>query len=210
MADMNMDDFKPDPAADNIIAHYERHAAAWDGDRGRSLFEKAWLDRFLGLVSSGGALLDVGCGGGEPIARYLIERGHPVTGVDSSANLIDICKQRFPQADWAVADMRVLSLGRQFDGIVAWDSFFHLTPDDQRAMFPIFAAHAAPKATLMFTSGPAHGEAIGSYRGDPLYHASLDAAEYTRLLDDNGFAVVAHAVEDPACGGHTIWLAQCA
>jgi hypothetical protein len=75
-------------------------------------------------------------------------------------------------------------------------------------MFPIFAAHAAPKAALMFTSGPAHGEAIGSFAGAPLYHASLDASEYRSLLDRNGFRVVSHVVEDPDCGGHTIWLAQ--
>ena len=60
----------------------------------------------------------------------------------------------------------------------------------------------------MFTSGPAHGEAIGSYKGEPLYHASLDAAEYRALLNANGFEVVAHVVEDPDCGGHTVWLAQ--
>jgi hypothetical protein len=104
--------------------------------------------------------------------------------------------------------MRTLALGRRFAGILAWDSFFHLCPDDQRRMFPIFRAHAAPRAALMFTSGPAHGEAIGSYRGEPLYHASLDPAEYESLLDTTGFDVIAHAVEDPSCGKHTIWLAQ--
>jgi hypothetical protein len=38
----------------------------------------------------------------------------------------------------------------------------------------------------------------------PLYHASLDPAEYRSLLDRNGFDVVSHVVEDPDCGGHTI------
>jgi hypothetical protein len=33
--------------------------------------------------------------------------------------------------------MRTLSLGRQFDGLLARDSFFHLRHDDQRLMFPI-------------------------------------------------------------------------
>jgi hypothetical protein len=104
--------------------------------------------------------------------------------------------------------MRTLSLARRFDGILAWDSFFHLCPDDQRRMFPIFRHHAAARAALMFTSGPAHGEAIGSYKGEPLYHASLDAAEYRALLSANGFEVMAHMVEDPNCGHHTIWLAK--
>ena len=60
----------------------------------------------------------------------------------------------------------------------------------------------------MFTSGPAYGEAIGEWRGEPLYHASLDPAEYRALLDENDFEVVAHVAEDPACGHHTIWLAR--
>jgi hypothetical protein len=49
----------------------------------------------------------------------------------------------------------------------------------------------------MFTSGTSHGEAIGSYRGEPLYHASLAAREYQALLESNGFRVEAHSVEDP-------------
>ncbi len=104
--------------------------------------------------------------------------------------------------------MRQLVLDRRFDGILAWDSFFHLTPKDQRAMFPVFAAHAARGAALMFTSGPSFGEAIGVYQGEPLYHASLDPAEYRDLLSANGFEVVAYAPEDQSCSGHTIWLAR--
>lgn len=65
-----------------------------------------------------------------------------------------------------------------------------------------------PGAALMFTSGPSHGEAIGTFEGEPLYHGSLDPEEYRSLLAENGFAVAAHAVEDQNCGGHTIWLAR--
>jgi hypothetical protein len=60
----------------------------------------------------------------------------------------------------------------------------------------------------MFTSGPAHGEAIGEFEGESLYHASLASEEYKFLLSANGFEVVAHALEDPTCGKHTIWLAR--
>jgi hypothetical protein len=60
----------------------------------------------------------------------------------------------------------------------------------------------------MFTSGPSHGEAIGTYKGEPLYHGSLDGAEYRSLLHENGFEVVAHVGEDPACGHHTVWFAR--
>ena len=190
-----------------IIDLYERRASTFARERGRDLHEKAWLDRFLALVPAGGSVLDVGCGTGEPIARYVLESDREVSGIDSAPSMIAICRERFPGSTWHVADMRALDLGRRFDGIVAWDSFFHLDADAQRRMFPIFAAHSNPGGALIFTSGPHAGEAIGDYHGEPLYHASLDEAEYRALLDSHGFTVSAHVKEDPSCGMHTIWLA---
>jgi SAM-dependent methyltransferase len=194
--------------SEQIISLYQRFALDWDRERGRSLIEKAWLDRFLALLPLNPSILDMGCGAAEPIARYFIEKGCDVTGIDSSASLIGMCKDRFPDHVWTVTDMRTLSLDRRFDGILAWDSFFHLCPEDQRRMFPIFRRHAGTKAALMFTSGPSYGESIGIFKGEPLYHGSLDGAEYRLLLDENGFDVVSHVVEDPTCGHHTVWLAQ--
>jgi len=52
------------------------------------------------------------------------------------------------------------------------------------------------------------GEAIGSYHGARLYHASLAPTEYRQLHAENGFEVVSHVAEEPASGGRTIWLAQ--
>ena len=192
---------------DAIVDLYERHAHAFDRDRGRSLQEQGWLDRFLALVPTGGTVLDVGCGMGEPIAAYVIGQGFTVTGVDASPALIAMCRARFPAHEWLVGDMRALALGRAFDGVLAWDSFFHLRADDQREMFARFAAHARPGAPLMFTSGTSAGEGIGEYCGEPLFHASLDPAEYDELLASHAFIVRAHLENDPACGEHTVWLA---
>jgi SAM-dependent methyltransferase len=194
--------------ADRIIELYRRHARSWAQRRGDRLIEVHWLDRFLKLPPSRPSVLDLGCGSGRPVARYLIEKGCEVTGVDSSPQMIALCRESFPQSEWRVADMRELSPKHRFDGIIAWDNFFHLGFDGQRRMFPIFGAHAAPRAAVMFTSGPAHGEAFGQLEGELLYHASLAREEYESLLDANGFEVVGHVAEDPDCGRHTIWLAR--
>jgi SAM-dependent methyltransferase len=194
--------------ADRICDLYERHAHDFDADRVRDLaVERTWLDRFAILLPPGGTVLDIGCGSAEPIARYVIERGFAVSGIDASPTLISLCRRRFPDRDWTVGDMRSLELGRVFDGLLAWDSLFHLRHDDQRRMFAVFGKHAGPVAALLFTSGPSYDERIGYYRGEPLYHASLSASEYRRLLESNGFAVQMHAEEDPDAGGRTVWLA---
>ena len=194
--------------AGRIIDLYERNARFFDTLRSRSLFERPWMERFAALLPQHGAVLDLGCGAGEPIARHFVEAGCNVTGVDSSPAMIAMCQARFPACDWIVADMRMLALGRRFDGILAWNSFFHLRREDQRAMFSIFRAHAVPGAALMFTSGPHDLEALATFAGEPLYHASLSPEENRALLTANGFAVVEHVSEDPHCRGHTVWLAQ--
>ena len=196
------------PPSEIVVDLYERHALAFDADRGRTGMEQGWLDRMRGLLPAKPSILDIGCGMGEPIAAYLIGKGCRLTGVDSSPSMLELCRKRFPSARWIESDMRDLDLGERFQGLVVWDSFFHLTQDDQRRMIPIFGAHALPKAALLFTSGPRHGIAMGTYCGEPLFHASLDPDEYRALLAARGFDVVDFVPDDATCRGHSVWLAQ--
>ena len=199
-----------DHPADRVAALYEHHAIQWDSYRRNSPWnDKPWHDRFAQALPIGAMVLDLGCGSGDPVARYLDERGFHVTGVDASPTMISLCRKRLPRQDWMVSDMRALALGKRFQGILAWDSYFFLKPDDQQGMFNVFTAHADESAVLMFNTGPVGGEAIGSYyQGESLYHASLDTAVYERLLHQHGFDVVAHAVEDPQADERTVWLAR--
>lgn len=199
----------PNPLSRDIIGLYERHAAAWLRLRTPvASMEAGWLERFAAGLPTDAPVLDLGCGTGQPIAAWFARRGFPITGVDSSAAMLAQARGHLPEHAWLEGDMRTLALERRFAGILAWDSFFHLDHDDQRAMFGVFAAHAAPAAMLMFTSGPEHGEAIGEFEGEPLFHASLAPQEYRALLAMHDFDVLDFVPDDPACGRHSIWLAR--
>lgn len=193
---------------DDVWKLYQAKAQDFARERQRFGGEAKYFAEIAARIPAGAAVLDLGCGSGVPIARFFIDYGFALTGVDAAPAMIDICRTQFAEAEWVLADMRQLRLGRRFDAIFAWDSFFHLPPDDQRRMFSVFHAHAAPHAFLLFTSGPAAGEPIGDLYGEPLYHASLDEAEYRALLDESGFVVVSYTAEDPEAGGHTVWFAR--
>lgn len=196
-------------AVKDLTHVYSRHAHRFDRARTRELMELPYLERAMALAPSPGRVLDLGCGSGEPIARHFIENGYHVTGVDPVDEMLEMCRARFPEATWHKADMRSLEIPGRFEIVIAWDSFFHLEADDQREMFATFHRYTAPDGVLVFTSGPAAGEAVNDdWFGDTLYHASLDPQEYTRLLERYGYGVVLHRVEDPDCGGHTVWVAQ--
>jgi SAM-dependent methyltransferase len=203
-----MDDDADRPGPEAILPTYEAEAAQWARGRNLSLWERPALEAAVDGRAPGLSVLDLGCGAGEPIAAWFVARGDRVTGVDGAAAMIAEFRTRVPGAEAIHADMRSLSLGRRFDVILAFNSMFHLTPDDQRAMFPVFAAHAAPGATLLFTSGPGAGEVWGRVGGSAVYHASLDPAEYRTRLTECGFSEVWFRPEDADLQGHSVWLAR--
>jgi SAM-dependent methyltransferase len=194
--------------ADQILDLYRRHAAAWSAARSTDLFERDWMDRFEALLPPAGRILDLGCGSGAPIATHFAANGHHITGVDGSEAMAAAFHDRLPGQTALVADMRTLALQAHFDGILAWNSLFHLRAEDQRAMMDVFAHHAAPGTAVMFTTGSESGEALGQLEGETLYHASLDPETYRTLLDEAGFDIVDHRITDEACRGHTVWLAR--
>lgn len=193
---------------DNVIETYEKIADWYDKHRSRELFEKSYLDMAICRMPPNSKVLDLGCGTGQPIAEYFIEKGFQVTGVDGSKAQIEMAKVRVPGMKCFVSDMRQLDLHEKFDCIIAWHSFFHLPKDDQRAMFKIFEDHINHGGVLLFTSGPDEGEVWSDNGGEQLYHASLSPAEYTRRLNEHHFTVTAHNIEDENCGGATVWVAQ--
>ena len=187
---------------------YERQAALYDAQRSRALFEARWLARFAAALPEGGSVLDLGCGTGEPIARWFIAEGFAVTGLDFAGAMLEIARKRWPDGDWRNGDMRDLDLETQFDGIVAWNSFFHLTPEDQRGTIVRMAAHLNPGGTLMATVGHRAGVVAGLVGDEAVYHASLSPAEYATCLEENGLILTGFLAEDPETNKASVLMAR--
>lgn len=196
------------PGAEAILPAYEREAASWARARNRDLWEAPALRAAVAGRAPGLAVLDLGCGSGQPLAAWFVDCVDRVTGVDGAAAMVAEARARVPGMEALHADMRGLDLGRRFDVILAFNSVFHLSPDDQRAMFPVFARHAAPGARLLLTTGPGAGEAWGRVGTSAVYHASLDPADYRALMDDHGFETLWFRPEDADLRGHSVWLAR--
>ena len=190
------------------IQIYNNHAHGWDEHRPRVLFEKQWLDKFIGLLPTRAQILDVGCGAGDPIAKYFLEQGFSVTGVDGSANMIEICSSRFPEANWIKTDMRELALGSTFDGIISWDASFHLNQEEQRQVLLTFANHLSDTGVLLLTIGHEAGEVTGTVEGEQVYHSILEPDEYVSILGSLGFDDIEIELEDESCGFHSLLLAK--
>ena len=156
----------------------------------------------------GGAVLDLGCGGGEPIARFLIDQGFSVTGVDAAGSQIDLAQTRFPRERWIKADMRTVVLDEQFDAVVAWNSLTWLTHADQALMATRSAEWLKRGGRLLFNAEPDHDPTRDDYRSGSPYRADLEAANYSAAIVRRGLIEIAHIAEDATCGGAGVWLAR--
>ncbi|MFJ5320547.1 class I SAM-dependent methyltransferase [Pectobacterium parvum] len=66
------------PISDTTIDFYKKHAHKWDEIRQKNFREKSWMERFLSETSSNGNILDIGCGSGNPLGGYMINKGYNV------------------------------------------------------------------------------------------------------------------------------------
>jgi hypothetical protein len=132
--------------------------------------------------------------------RHLLCSGNPPRG---AAPQPDHIHERL-----ARADMRHLHARNRLDVLLAWDSFFHLDSVPQARILRIFAAHAAPGAVLVFSNGPARGQAYCRAAGRPVYHASHDPLVYRLMLRRAGSATILFRPEDPQVDRHSWWLCR--
>jgi SAM-dependent methyltransferase len=80
-----------------------------------------------------GRLLELGCGAGR-LTGYLVDLGAEVHGIDLSPTMVEHCRRTYPQADFAVGDLRDLSAygTGSFDAVVAAYNVIDVLDDADR------------------------------------------------------------------------------
>jgi cyclopropane fatty-acyl-phospholipid synthase-like methyltransferase len=200
-------------------APYDLVAEPWARAREASEFrEKPYVDRFLELLSTGAEvrdadgvsahILDLGCGSGVPIARYLLDQGCRITGVDSSQELLRRAAANCPEAELLAGDMTSITLSRHYDGIVAWDSTFHVPRSQHQELFNTLYDWLRPGAPVLLSMGASEGEFTAPMFDVDFFYSGHSPAVGCRLLRESGFEIVLAEIDDPSSRGHLAVLCR--
>jgi cyclopropane fatty-acyl-phospholipid synthase-like methyltransferase len=109
----------------------ERYLASKDAEDPTTL---AALEDLARELPPDAAVLDLGCGAGVPVTRWLAQR-FAVTGVDISARQLELARQHVPAARFLRADMTDLSFAPEtFDAVVAFHSIIHIPRAEHPAL----------------------------------------------------------------------------
>lgn len=158
----------PDSRED-VRRAYEAFAATYDSQRAQFNLDPV-LDAFLARLPKQGALLDLGCGAGEPVARTFIERGWTVTGVDFCRAMLELAARACPTMQCIQADMREVEFpADHFDAICLIYSLFHLPWPQHPALFARLRDWLKPQGRLLFTYATADYTGQERFEGDKLF-----------------------------------------
>jgi cyclopropane fatty-acyl-phospholipid synthase-like methyltransferase len=124
---------------------YDKFARTYEENRG--LFDMSEvLDSFYeGLDIKKGRLLDLGCGAGEPFARYFVDRGWQVSGIDFSRQMLALAAKYVPEMKTIFSDIREVEFAPgNFEAITAIYSLFHIPCRDHKSLFEKFYRWLCP------------------------------------------------------------------
>lgn len=186
-----------------MAAPYDLIAARWARDRADGSFrERAYVDRFGTFLSPRAHLLELGFGAGRPIGRYLIDHGYRLTGLDASREMLRLAALNCPEAELIAGDMLEFQPSRRFDGIIAWDSVFHIPKDHHRNLFGSIRDWLEPGGPLLLSLGGTDDEFTDSMYGEEFFYSAHAPAVSIALLREAGFEIVVAEVDDPTSRGH--------
>lgn len=190
-------------------APYDRIAEQWARARLRGTFkERPYVDQFLACLRPGARVLDLGCGSGVPIARYLLDRGCRVLGLDASPAMLRLFRTACPEAALVRADLTAIPLFHPFDGIIAWDSLFHVTKRQHAYVLGNLAERLAPGAPVLLSLGGSEGEFTATMFDTEFFFSGHGPDVGLTLLRTAGFEIVVAEIDDPSSRGHLAVLCR--
>ena len=168
---------------------YNKIARQWAKVRDKSFVSKLVVD-FANKLSPNASVLDIGCGTGYPLAKYLSDKQFHVTGIDIAEKMVEIAKfQKIPNADFTVSDFFDFNSTKKFDGVLAWDSFFHFPKEKQEEIYHKVGNLLNAGGYLLFTHGDADDEHIDKMMGESFYYSCLLKEKVGEILNEAGFEI---------------------
>jgi len=173
----------------------------------------AWLAEMLAVLPPAAAVLDLGCGNGNPASRLLHDAGFAVTGVDISPVQISRARAAMPGVSFICADMSDLAFSpRTFSAVVCFYALIHVPLDEQPAILASIYQWLQPGGYLIATVGAEAWTGVeDDWLGVPgglMYWSQADTATYLTWCANIGFRLCWSDFIPEGGGGHTLLLVR--
>ncbi len=202
----------PEDPREIVRRGYNAASVRYDEHYGGETKYQTWLDDLRAELPAGGAVLDLGCGSGLPVARDLTAAGFRVTGVDISDVQVQRARELVPAAEFIRADLASAEFGpASFDAVVSFFALIHVPVDDQLPLLHRIAGWLRPGGLFVATAGywawtGTEENWLGS--GAPMTWSHAGVGSYRAWLRDAGLSVERDEFVPEGDGGHSLFWAR--
>jgi cyclopropane fatty-acyl-phospholipid synthase-like methyltransferase len=179
--------------------------------KSRNQFESLkYLKIFAEFVEKGKTILDVGCGAGKPVDKFLVKQGYAVNGIDISEKMISLAKKNVPQAFYEVKDMSLLKEGEYcVNGIVSFYAIFHTPREKHQDLLKTFASFIPNGGALLITMGANEWEGTEeNFHGAKMFWSHYGAEKNKELVEKAGFKIVFNEIDRSSNEAHQVIIAK--
>ena len=193
----------------DVAKSYDDIAERWTSDNFPLNNGIAQHERAIAFIKEKRAALDVGCGGSGRIFDLPLSHGFKVEGLDVSARMIALARQRHPSVVFHQADICDWELPQKYDLISAWDSIWHVPLSSQGAVLAKLMQGLTPGGVCIFTTGglDAPSEKVDAAMGVQMYYGVLGIPRTLALIAEHG-CVCRHLEYDQYPESHWYVIAQ--
>ncbi|MFW9788022.1 MAG: class I SAM-dependent methyltransferase [Candidatus Thorarchaeota archaeon] len=158
----------------------------------RDLFKnEEEIQEFISFLPEKGVVLDIGCGGGVPVLRTLVDNGFEAKGIDFSQGMLDLAKENVPEAELILGDITKTDFEPEsFDGIISTYAFIHIFRTEHPRLYGKIFTWLKPGGVMLVGTARTEWEEISDFFGVPMAWSHPDARESLQLVNNTGFEVL--------------------
>lgn len=181
---------EPDEHGDIVREGYNVIAGKYYQDR--DLFEnKEQIDEFIKHLPDNGVVLDIGCGGGVPVLKTILENGFIAKGIDFSKGMLELAKKNVPEAELILGDvMKTDFESESIDGIISTYSIIHIHRSYHPALYQKIFSWLKPGGVMMVSTAKTDWEEVHDYYGVQMAWNHPAARESLQMVVNTGFEII--------------------
>jgi len=193
---------------DIVRKGYDRIAQRYMGVRDQFVNNR-YLLNFNSRLKPGSLILDLGCGAGKPIDRFLVNRGHKVIGVDISRKQIKLAKRNVPEARYVAKDISSLRKEEyKVDAVISFYTILHIPRETHQELFYIINSFLPEGGLVLVTMGSSEREGIEDFYGVEMYWSHYDPEKNREIIERAGFEVILDEIDASRIDKHQVIIAR--
>ena len=148
---------------------------------------------FLKEIPKNSKILDLGCGSGFPVSKFLAEKGHEVTGVDFSKSMINLARKNVPKGKFILGDITKLKLNaNSYDGAVSFYAIIHIPKERHKLIYKNLHKILKPSGVIFFNASGTGDweETTKDYMGVPMFWSFYSEKETLKMIKKEGFKIL--------------------